>query len=148
MPFIPDPSAVVYAGHSDGGDAVAAMAFNPRLQDRRARGYLVLSGGTDAEDTFRRSNVTPVFIADSYADEFHNWPSAQRFFDLACAPKVLVGIGRGESHLQPWVEPTAFNIALWQGAVDFSAWTFTGDPASRARMAADLDETGMFAAVR
>jgi acetyl esterase/lipase len=148
MPFTPDASDVVYAGHSDGGDTVAALAFNPRYRDPRARGFLILSGGTDTDDTFYRSNVTPVFIADSYADQFHNWPSAQRFFDLACAPKVLVGIGRGETHLQPWVEPTAFNLALWQAAVDFSAWAFTGDPASRAQMAADLDEPGMFSAVR
>ncbi len=139
LPVRLDPREVAYAGHSDGALAVAAMALNPDYSDRRACAYFLLSPGVDARDASHDdANVAPVYVADSYRDQYGLWPSAKRLYAIASRPKALVGIGRGETHLSPWVDRDGFTLALWQSTVDFYAWSQSRRPADRRRVLRDL----------
>jgi hypothetical protein len=139
LPIRLDPREVAYAGHSDGAVAVATMALNPAYSDHRACAYLLLAPSVDGRDGSRvDANVAPVYVADSYRDEYRLWPSAKYLYRIASRPKALVGIGRGESHMSPWVDRDRFTLALWQSTVDFYAWSLSRRPADRARMLRDL----------
>jgi predicted esterase len=139
LPVLLDPEEVAYAGHSDGALAVAAMALNPTYHDRRACAYFLLSPGVDKRDgAHDDANVVPVYVADSYRDQYGLWPSARYLYGIAARPKALVGIGRGETHLSPWVDRDGFTIALWQSTVDFYRWALTHAPRDRARVLRDL----------
>jgi dienelactone hydrolase len=146
-----NPRQIALAGHSDGGITVATMAFNRGYRDSRISAYLILSGGTTAQNSgpsHTRTNSKPVFIADSYADQYGNWPSAGTFFRQARGPKVLVGIGRGETHLSPWAVASAFNEDLWNSTVDFARWAFTGSGTARTQMIAALHVPGFGVSLR
>jgi dienelactone hydrolase len=139
-----DRSEVVYAGHSDGAQAVATLAFNPALRDDRARAFVILAGArVPQNDRWSGSNNRPVYIAASYNDEWGNWPSSAFFFTHARSPKVLVGIGRGERHLPPWTVSSAFHRAIWESTIDFCRLSFTGEPSARAAMLHDLSLQGI-----
>jgi hypothetical protein len=139
LPVRLDPREVAYAGHSDGALAVAAMALNPAYSDRRACAYFLFSPGVNGRDgSHDDANVAPVYVADSYRDEYGLWPSAKRLYAIASRPKALVGISRGETHLSPWVDRNGFTIALWQSTVDFYAWSLSRRPADRGRVLRDL----------
>jgi len=143
LPIHLDPGEVAYAGHSDGGDAVAAMALNPAYSDPRSRAYFLLAAGADRLDsTHPFSNRAPVYVADSFCDEYGNWPSALRLYSISNRPKALVAIGRNETHLSPWVHRSSFNVALWQSTVDFYAWALTRTPVGRLRIVRDLSVSG------
>lgn len=148
LPVRLDSREVAYAGHSDGADAVAAMALNPGYSDHRARAYLLLAAGIDARDgSHVRANVAPVYIADSYRDEYGNWPSARHLYSIAGRPKMLVGIGRGQTHLSPWVNRSGFTMALWQSTIDFFAWSLSRTAVDRQRVVRDLRLPGFGVAI-
>ena len=139
-----DRSEVVYAGHSDGANAIATLAFNPSRHDGRARAFVILSGQkVPNNDQWSGTNKRPVYLADSYNDEWGLWPSSVYFFSHARGPKVLVGIGRGERHLPPWTVPSTFHHAIWQSTIDFCRFSFTGQMSARAAMMHDLALEGL-----
>ena len=139
LPVRLDPREVAYAGHSDGALAVAAMGLNPAYSDHRACAYFLLSPGVNSRDgSHDDANVAPVFVADSYRDEYGLWPSARYLYKIASRPKALVGIGRGETHLSPWVDRNGFTVALWQSTVDFYAWSLSRRPSGRGQVLRDL----------
>ncbi len=141
LPVTVNRNRIALAGHSDGGSTVAMLAFNRGYRDRRIDAFLIFSGGRTAINAGAREwrgNTKPVFIADSYADQFGDFPSARGFFVEARPPKVMVGIGRHETHLPPWTVATPFNQALWNATVDFASWSFTGSGASLRAMRRDL----------
>ena len=142
-PIVINRKAIVLAGHSDGGTSVATAAFDPHYTDHRVAAYLIFSWGTNPSD-FRRifKNKKPVFIADSYRDQFDLWPYSRELFQLARGPKVLVGIGRGDTHLPPWSVDTPFHELLWSATVSFSLWSITGSPAAHTQMLNDLRRFG------
>lgn len=145
LPVVPDRTRIALAGHSDGGCTVADMAFNRRYRDNRIDAYLIFSGGRTPVNTgraFVRTNPKPVFIADSYADQYGDFPSAGGFYRQARPPKVMVGIGRGETHLPPWSVSTLFHQRLWNATVDFSSWAFSGHGAALEAMLGDLRVRG------
>jgi dienelactone hydrolase len=145
LPVVVNRSAIALAGHSDGGSTVATLAFNRGHRDKRIDAYLIFSGGrtsVNAGARERRGNTKPVFIADSYADQYGDFRSAGGFYAQARPPKVLVGIGRGERHLPPWSDATPFNQDLWNATVDFANWSFTGSGAALRDMVKDLRVRG------
>jgi dienelactone hydrolase len=145
LPVVPDRTRIALAGHSDGGCTVADMAFNRRYRDIRIDAYLIFSGGRTAVNTgraFLHANPKPLFIADSYADQYGDFPSAGGFYRQARPPKIMVGIGRGETHLPPWSVSTLFHQRLWNATVDFSSWAFSGHGAALEAMLGDLRVRG------
>ncbi len=97
LPVAVNRKRIALAGHSDGGSTVAMLAFNRGYRDRRIDAFLIFSGGRTAINAGAREwrgNTKPVFIADSYADQFGDFPSAGGFYVEARPPKVMVGIGR------------------------------------------------------
>jgi len=145
LPVVVNRSEIALAGHSDGGSTVATLAFNRGYRDRRIDAYLIFSGGRTSVNAGAREfrgNEKPVFIADSYADQYGDFPSAGGFYTQARPPKVMVAIGRDETHLPPWSEATPFNQALWNATVDFARWSFTGSGAALRAMLKDLHTKG------
>ncbi len=142
---VPDRARIALAGHSDGGCTVADMAFNRRYRDNRIDAYLIFSGGrtpVNSGRAFVHANPKPVFISDSYADQFGDFPSSGSFYRQARPPKIMVGIGRGETHLPPWSVSTLFHQRLWNATVDFSSWAFSGHGAALEAMLGDLRVRG------
>ena len=145
LPVVVNRARIALAGHSDGGSTVAMLAFNRGYRDRRIDAFLIFSGGRTAINAGAREwrgNTKPVFIADSYADQFGDFPSAGGFYVEARPPKVMVGIGRHETHLPPWTVATAFNQSLWNATVDFASWSFTGSGVALRAMRRDLHLRG------
>jgi len=141
LPVTVNRKQIALAGHSDGGSTVATLAFNRAYRDPRIDAYLIFSGGRTAINAGAREwrgNTRPVFIADSDADQFGDFPSARGFYAEARPPKIIVAVGRGETHLPPWSIATPFNQALWSATVDFASWSFTGSGASLRAMRNDL----------
>jgi fermentation-respiration switch protein FrsA (DUF1100 family) len=145
LPVTVNRTQIALAGHSDGGSTVATLAFNHGYRDPRIAAYLIFSGGRTAINAGVREwrgNTKPVFIADSSADQFGDFPSARGFYAQARPPKIMVAVGRGETHLPPWSIATPFNQALWSATVDFASWSFTGSGASLQAMRNDLRPHG------
>jgi hypothetical protein len=141
-----NPAEIALAGHSDGGSSVARMAFNRRLTDPRITAFLIFSAGRDGENSgrrFVRTNARPVFIADSFGDQYGDYPSARAFYREAAGPKILVGIGAGETHLPPWSVATPRHLAIWSAAIDFVRWTCSGAGADRRAMLGVLHRPGL-----
>jgi dienelactone hydrolase len=141
----PDPKRIALAGHSDGGCTVADMAFNRRYRDDRVDAYLIFSGAQtpiNAGPGLLRANNAPVFVADSRADQFGDFPSSAAIYRAARTPKIFVAIGRDETHLPPWSVSTLFHQRLWNATIDFASWAFTGQGVALERMVADLHTRG------
>jgi len=142
----PDMHEVVLAGHSDGATAVKQIAFagSPGTADYAA--YVLLSWGTSPSDLVNIApNISPVFIADSRADEFQIWPYSLKLFAAAHDPKVLVGIGLHQNHLAPWSRTTPLHLSVWSAIVDFSTWSVTGSAAAHRWLKIDLARPGLIA---
>jgi len=141
----PDPKRIALAGHSDGGCTVADMAFNRRFRDNRIDVYFIFSGAQtpiNAGPGLLRANNKPVFVADSRADQYGDFPSSAAIFRAARTPKVFVAIGRGDTHLPPWSVSTLFHQRLWNATIDFASWAFTGQGAALDGMVDDLSTPG------
>lgn len=99
-----DPSKVVVAGHSDGGDAALAAAFDPRYRVPGVVGAVILAGADlpgVAPFAFPRGG--PALLAVQGTADPVNPPSAtSAFYDRAPAPKVLVWL-LGAGHYGPYM---------------------------------------------
>ena len=98
-----DSSEIAVAGHSDGGDTALALAYDPRLQDRRVRAAAILSGAEiPALGAFTFAPGGPPLLATQGTADTVNLPSAtQEFFAAAHRPKYLLSL-LGAAHLPPY----------------------------------------------
>lgn len=117
-----DPRRIVVAGHSDGGSAVALIAFNAAYSDRRFIAYAILSGAKpdDVDPTSwepgssdRRALIT---VGDS--DEYDNLPAAYTLYDSTTLPATLVTV-RGGDHRDIYLDSTPAAISLRATIVAF-----------------------------
>lgn len=117
-----DPRRIVVAGHSDGGSAVALIAFNSRFTDRRFVAYAILSGarpddvepgGWELGFRDRRALIT---VGDR--DEYDNLSAAQTLYDSTTLPATLV-IVRGGDHRDIYLDSTPAAASLRDTIVAF-----------------------------
>ncbi len=140
----PDMHEVLLAGHSDGATVAKQIAFAGIPGNRQYSAYVLLAWGSTPSDLVNIApNVAPVFIADSRDDQFQLWPYSLGLFAQARNPKVLVGIGLRQNHLQPWTVSTPLDLSLWSAIVDFSTWSLTGSRSARQRMERELAQPGL-----
>jgi len=98
-----NPSEIAVSGHSDGGDAALAAAYDPRFADRRIRAAMILSGATIPQlGPFAFPSHGPPMLATQGSADPINLPSATAaFFAAAQPPKYLLTL-IGAQHLPPY----------------------------------------------
>lgn len=103
-----DPARIAVAGHSDGGDAALAAAYDPRFRDPRVKAAIILSGAEiPAEGEFTFPAGGPPLLATQGTADTVNLPSATAtFFEAANPPKYLLSL-IGAEHLPPYTEQGA-----------------------------------------
>lgn len=98
-----DPDRVAVSGHSDGGDAALAVAYDPRERSRRIDAAIILAGADlPGVRPFTFPQRGPRLLAVQGTSDAINPPSAtMRYFARAREPKILLTLERG-GHLQPY----------------------------------------------
>jgi len=98
-----DPTRVVVAGQSDGGDTALAVAYDPRYRDPRVRAAMILSGAEIPFVTgFTLPQGAPPLLATQGSADTINPPAATAaFFESASSPKFLLTL-IGAEHLPPY----------------------------------------------
>jgi dienelactone hydrolase len=98
-----DPTRIVVAGQSDGGDTALAVAYDRRYRDRRVRAAMILSGAEIPFITgFALPRGGPPLLATQGSADTVNPPAATRaFFSTASTPKFLLTL-LGAAHLPPY----------------------------------------------
>lgn len=96
-----DASRIAVAGHSDGGIAALAAAFDRRFRDRRIRAAIVMSGAPlGGMGPFPRRGP-PLLALQGTADPINSPATTASYFRLARRPKFLLWL-LGASHLPPY----------------------------------------------
>ncbi len=100
---IVDPARIAVAGHSDGGDAALAVAYDSRFRDRRIDAAIVLSGAEiPFITTFRFPAAGPPLLAVQGTADTINPPRATQLFYAAAAPPKYLLTLFGMGHLPPY----------------------------------------------
>jgi dienelactone hydrolase len=97
-----DPSRIVVAGQSDGGETALAVAYDRRFRDPRVKAAVILSGAKLPGQTLRFPKQSPPLLATQGSADTINPPVfTHQFFDAAPRPKYLLTL-RGAGHLPPY----------------------------------------------
>jgi predicted dienelactone hydrolase len=96
-----DRSQIAVAGHSDGGVAALAAAYDSRFRDRRIRAAVVLSGAPLGGMRGFPARGPPLLALQGTADPINPPSVTAAYFRLARRPKFLVWL-IGASHLPPY----------------------------------------------
>jgi alpha-beta hydrolase superfamily lysophospholipase len=100
-----DPNEIGDSGHSDGGVAAAATAYNTCCIDGRIRAATILTGGAFGFDgQWFPPGTPPVMFVHATADEINPYQASVSMFEQAQAPKYLLTI-EGGSHLEVFIDP-------------------------------------------
>ena len=127
-------NAIVLAGHSDGGDVVAALVYDAaaRITGVSVRGVVVLSGGefAIANQTYSQPTgpVVPLLVVQSNTDVCNPPSSAEQLYNAIGAPKYYLSLDNA-THLGAYdgANPQASavvaqtTVAFFQGATGTSA---------------------------
>lgn len=96
-----DPARIGVAGHSDGGIAALAVAYDRRHRDRRIKAATVLSGAMPVGmGSFPRGGA-PLLAVHGTADEINPPAATASYFRLARRPKFLLWL-LGATHRRPF----------------------------------------------
>jgi len=101
-----DPSRIVVAGQSDGGETALAVAYDPRFRDPRIKAAVILSGARLPGQTRRFPKRSPPLLATQGTADTVNPPHyTYEFFHAATRPKYLLKL-LGAGHLPPYTTDT------------------------------------------
>jgi pimeloyl-ACP methyl ester carboxylesterase len=98
-----DPSKIAVAGHSDGGVAALAVAYDHRFRDHRIRAAIVMSGAPLPGMGRFPPNGPPLLALQGTADPFNSPAATADYFRRARRPKFLLWL-LGASHRPPFTE--------------------------------------------
>lgn len=96
-----DPKRIAVAGHSDGGVAALAVAYDRRFHDPRLRAAIVMSGAMIGGMT-GFVHGPPLLAMQGTADTVNPPAATADYFARAARPKFLVRL-LGAPHLPPYV---------------------------------------------
>jgi fermentation-respiration switch protein FrsA (DUF1100 family) len=130
-----DPARIAAAGHSAGGITTVGL-FTLKRDDRLTAGVVFAGAAIGVGSSFLGAAV-PLLFVHGDADEVVGYASGKAVFDATPWPKALLSLP-GEGHSPPFMrESNAAYKAVSTATVDFLRYTLYGDPAARARLAAD-----------
>jgi len=96
-----DPARIAVAGHSDGGIAALAVAYDSRYRDKRVRAAIVLSGDTLHGMGSFPAHGPPLLAVHGTADTINPPAVTAAYFRLAHRPKFLLWLV-GAQHEPPY----------------------------------------------
>jgi predicted dienelactone hydrolase len=139
-----DASEIAVSGHSDGGDAALAAAYDPRFADRRIGAAMILSGATIPQlGPFAFSAHGPPMLATQGSADPINLPSATAaFFAVAHAPKYLLTL-IGAQHLPPYTTVLPQLAIVERVTIAFLEGYLERRPGARRALVAAGDVAGM-----
>jgi fermentation-respiration switch protein FrsA (DUF1100 family) len=137
---IVDPTRIGAAGHS--GGAITTIGLFTIGRDERLRAGIVFAGAAIGVGTNFVGSPSPLFFVHGDADEVVTFASGKAVFDALRWPKALLTLP-GEGHSAPFQRETnASYKTVAASTVDFMRYTLYGDPAAKARLAADAKPGG------
>lgn len=98
-----DPARIAVAGHSDGGVAALAVAYDHRVRDRRVDAAIVMSGAWLGGMGPFPPKAPPLLAIQGTADATNPPPATAYYFRLARRPKFLLWLLRA-SHRAPYTD--------------------------------------------
>ena len=98
-----DPSKIAVAGHSDGGVAALAVAYDRRFRDRRIRAAIVMSGAPLGGMGTFPSDGPALLAVQGTADRINAPGNTSAYFRLAKRPKFLLWL-LGAGHRPPYAD--------------------------------------------
>jgi pimeloyl-ACP methyl ester carboxylesterase len=123
-------------GHSDGGVAAAAVAFNSCCADPRIGAAAILSGAETAFPDPWFTSTPPLLAVHGTADEVNPFDSSVQLVQDDPGTKTLVDVPGG-SHLGPFTtDPT--EPAVVTVVADFLHATLQNDPTATAQLPTDI----------
>lgn len=104
-PLIED-SRIAVAGHSDGGSAALAVAYDDRYRDPRVGAAVVLAGADLPGITpfAFPADGPPLLAVQGDADPVNPPAATAAFYDRATVPRFLLSV-RGGGHFDPYMTP-------------------------------------------
>jgi fermentation-respiration switch protein FrsA (DUF1100 family) len=126
---------IAITGHSDGGDAALAVAFDPSFRDARVSAAVILSGAEIPQlGAFPFPRRGPPLLATQGSADTINPPSAtSMFFALAPRPKFLLTLA-GAPHLPPYSDEQPYLGIIERVTVAFLDRYLKTQPAALHRM--------------
>jgi len=127
-----DASRIAVAGHSDGGSAVAAMAFNDLVYDHRVTAFLSMSGGLIPYGPYAAApggrwgsnNQGAVLTVSGDADPNYPWAMGVTYW--ANEPKGNLTL-LGGTHFAPFVDGGDMGDTVRHTTIDFFNRWLRGD---------------------
>jgi predicted dienelactone hydrolase len=140
-----DPAKIAVAGHSDGGDTVAAVAGGTCCADRRVKAAIVLAGAEwpALGATYFKLAAPPVLFVQGSADPINPPAASQQLYqaDTTGTRYYLDVFGAG--HLTPYEGDSAQEQLVARVTTEFLNRYLAGQPAARAAMARAGDVAGL-----
>lgn len=140
-----DPQEIGVAGHSDGGNTVAAVGYDSCCQDPRVKAVAVLSGAEYpwSPGSFFTNGGPPLLVVQGTADTVNPPASSQAIYAADPGPKYQMLI-QGGTHLAPYAGPVGPELStVEQATTDF----FDAELRDRSGAAARLLQDGNVAGV-
>lgn len=142
-----DPHRVAIAGHSDGGDTVAAAAFNTCCRDSRVAAAVVLAGAglSSFGGSYFPRGSPPVLFVQGTADTINPPADTQQLYqDDQAGPKGLLSID-GAGHLSPYEGDGPAEQLVARLTTDFLRMTLLGSRTAAQSLAREGTITGQSA---
>jgi dienelactone hydrolase len=140
-----DPSRIAVAGHSDGGETVAALGLESCCIDARVGAVVVLAGAelpAPAGGTYSGTRHAPLLVVQGDSDQVDEPAFDNQLFSDVTPQKWYLDL-IGGSHLTPFVDLTGRWSVVPAVTLDFLDWKLKGRADSAARFAADGDQPGL-----
>lgn len=139
-----NPKKVAVAGHSDGGDTAAAVAFNTCCRDARVSAALIFAGAelSSFGGSYFPQGSPPALFVQGGADTVNVPTDTLKLYDADQAgPKALLWLDGG-THLSPYEGSGPAERIVARVTTDFLRMTLLGSSQAAKSMAQEGDVSG------
>ncbi|HZD65558.1 MAG TPA: hypothetical protein VE152_05640 [Acidimicrobiales bacterium] len=139
-----NPGAIGVAGHSDGGETVAAVSFDSAAQDPRVKATVVMAGAELhlGGGSYFTAGDPPVLVVQGTADRINNPALSTQLYDADPGPKYLLQLP-GAGHWAPYTGGGAAAQVVTATTTAFFKAELLGDPRARSQILPDGQVAGV-----